>query len=154
LAFLSAFGFCWFHFRLFGGYGQALDPLPDPAGGVLGVLEALSPAQRRQAIPEGHQPFRRPTVEQLGELLRVGKGIERGCANGGSFFCGAKRGDGVVIVNRKRRHDRSPWRRALRGQHMNHSELLETQGNSEQNRRWRRNGDGVGPGRYLAAFGI
>ena len=34
----------------------------------------------------------------------------------------------VVIVNRKRRHDRSPWCHALRGHHIDHSDLLEKQG--------------------------
>ena len=42
---------------------------------------------------------------------------------------GGKRRDVVVAVDRKRRHDRSPWCHALRGHHMDHSEVLEKQGN-------------------------
>jgi hypothetical protein len=66
----------------------------------------------------------------------------KGCrARGGGLFCGAKRGDVVVAVNRKRAHNRSPWCHALRGHHMDRSEVIEKQGNSAENRRWRRAGD-------------
>src|SRR5208283_5198643 len=66
------------------------------------------------------------------------EGVERGGGCGGGLFCGAKRRDVVVAVNRKRRHNRSPWCHALRGHHMDHSGVLEKQGDSATNRGWRR----------------
>jgi hypothetical protein len=43
--------------------------------------------------------------------------------------------------------------RAYRGHHIDHSDLLEKQGNSAVNRRWRRAGDGVGIGRQMVPGG-
>ena len=51
------------------------------------------------------------------------------------------RRDVVVVVNRKRRHNRSPLCRALRGHDIHHPGAPNRQDNSEKNRRWRRNGD-------------
>jgi hypothetical protein len=49
------------------------------------------------------------------------------------------------------RHDRSPWCHALRGHDMDHSEVLEKQGDSSINRRWRTDGDGGRAGRQIAS---
>ena len=54
---------------------------------------------------------------------------------------GAKRCGGIFAVNRKRRHNLSPCRHALRGHDMNRSDLLEIQGPYSTNRQWRRTGD-------------
>jgi hypothetical protein len=135
-------------FRLLGlillrllGFAQALDALPDPGDRRLAVLEALHRRYARQAVPDGYQALGGPTGDQFRQFLLAGEGIERSGGCGGSLLCGAKRRDVVVVVNRKRRHNRSPWCHAYRGHHIDHSEVLEKQGNCAVNRRWRRGGD-------------
>src|SRR5215471_7868185 len=63
--------------------------------------------------------------DQSRQFLLAGEAIEQGCGCRGGFFGGAKRGDVVFVVNRKRRHDLSPSR-ALRGHDINHSERLKS----------------------------
>jgi hypothetical protein len=76
----------------------------------------------------------------------AGEGIERGGSGSGGFLGGAERGDVVFVVNREGRHVLSPWCHALRGHHMDHSEVLEKQGDWAINRPWRRIGDLLGAG--------
>src|SRR5664280_1868038 len=88
------------------------------------------------------------------EILLAGKGIEGAGGRGGGFFLGAERRDVVLLVDRKRRHNRSPWSHALRGHHMDHSGCAHKQANNAGNRLRRCNGDDSGPRPQLAAFGI
>ena len=121
---------------------SALRPLPGlwmrsqiRLAAVLAFLNDFTGSTPGRLFQMADQPFCRQTGDQFRELLRVGEIIEGGGAGCGGVFCRAKRGNRVFVVNRKRRHNRSPWCHGLRGHHMNHSELLEKQGNSEQNRR-------------------
>jgi hypothetical protein len=116
-----------------GGLAEALDACPDAAHGGLGALEARDSHHAREAVPDGHQALGRPDSGQLRQFLLAGEGIERGGSRSGGLFCGAKRRDVVFAVDGKRRHTRSPWCHALRGHHMDHSEVLETQGESATN---------------------
>jgi hypothetical protein len=59
-------------------------------------------------------------------------------------------GDVVVRVDRERFHNLSPCCRALGGHDIDHSEVLEKQGNLAVNRRRRRSGDG---GQTVAPMG-
>jgi hypothetical protein len=58
------------------------------------------------------------------------------------FLLRAERGDVVLLVDRKRLHNLSPWCRVVRGHDIDHSEVLEKQGDCAINRRRRRSGDG------------
>jgi hypothetical protein len=116
--------------------------LPDTASGGLGALETLRRLNARQAVPDGYEPLGGPAGDESRQLLLAGEGIggSGGC-RGGSRFCGPIRCDVVVAVNRKRRHNRSPlWCHALRGDHMDHSALLERQGNCSVNQTMAKNG--------------
>src|ERR1035438_10484103 len=81
------------------------------------------------------------------QFLLAGEGIERGGCRGGGILRSAKRRYVVFVVNREGRHVLSPWCHTLRGHHMNHSEVLEKQGDCAINRRWRRHSDGRTRGR-------
>src|SRR6266481_2387428 len=74
-----------FRFRLL-RLAQFLDALPDLARGGLGVLESLRRRHAWQAVPDCHQPVRRPSGDQLPEFLLAGEGIDRGCRRSGRNF--------------------------------------------------------------------
>ena len=95
LAVLSAFGSAG-RCKL-GDRGQALDALPDAAGGGLGGLEALHRLDARQAVPDGYQALRRPSLGKFREFLLAAEAVERGSGRGGGLFCGAKRRDVVLL---------------------------------------------------------
>src|ERR1039458_1766464 len=124
------FGLRGFRFGL-GSFAQALNPLPDTAGGGLGALEALHRNDPRQAVEGGYQALRRPTRYQFGQFFLAGERIERGLGGGGSLLGGGERADCVFGIDCERFHFESPWCRALRGHHMNPSEALESKGLSE-----------------------
>jgi hypothetical protein len=139
LAFLPAFGFA--------GSASGLAASPSPwirsqmRLAALLFLKRLHRGNARQAIPDAYQALGGPTGDQFRQFLLAGKSIERGGGCGGGLFCGAKRRDVVVVVNRKRRHNRSPWCHALRGHHMDHSGCAHRQANNAGNRERRWEGD-------------
>jgi hypothetical protein len=85
----------------------------------------------------------------LRQFFLAGEGFEGVGSRSGSLLLGSERTDVVFDVDGEN-HCESPLFRALCGHDINHSEVLETQGNSEINRRGRRVGD-AGP--HLAGFG-
>jgi hypothetical protein len=125
LACVAAFGFS--------DVAESLNACPDSADGRLGVL--------RQAVQDRQQAFGGPTRGQLCQVLLAGEAVEGRLHGGGGLFRGRKLHDFVRFVDRKSCHIRSPLATLCAASHMNPSEVLERQGNSEINLRWRRNGD-------------
>jgi hypothetical protein len=130
----------------FGWLAQALDTLPDPDDGRLRVLQLLNRLFASQAIQNRYQALRRPGGGQFRQLLLATERVERVFGGGSGLFRGRKRHDFILFVDRKSRHNRAPWGHALRGHHMDHSEVLEKQGDSSANRCWRTDGDGCAAG--------
>src|ERR1039458_6431007 len=124
------------------GVAQALDAVPDAAGGRLAALEALYGRYASQAVPNRDQSLRRPRLGQFRQFLLAAEAVEGGCGCGGGLVLVRKRHNFVRFVDGECLHCESPWCRALRGHHMNPSEALESKGLSEINLRWRRFSDG------------
>jgi hypothetical protein len=107
---------------------------------VLAVLNVSNRRYARQAVIDGNQAFLGPCAGELGQFLLAGEGFEGVGGRSGGLLGGGERADVVVGINGER-HFESPLFRALRGQHMDHSEVLEKQGDSSITRRWRWTGD-------------
>jgi hypothetical protein len=131
------------------------------AGSAAGLAASASPWMRSQmrlaaallflkrfAGSTPGRPFQIATIRSAGQLVT---------SPANSFWL-AKLSNGVVVaavassaepnavmlffsIDRKRFHSESPWCRAQRGHDMDHSDLLEKQGNCSANRRRRRTGD-------------
>jgi hypothetical protein len=96
-----------FRLRLL-GRAQPLNAGPDAADGGLVGLEALHRHHARQAVPDGHQAFRRPIGGVFGQFLLAAETIKGDSGCGGGLFCGAKRRDVVLFIDGESPHHHSP----------------------------------------------
>src|SRR5580700_9079303 len=91
-----------FRLRL-AGFAQALNAFPDAAGSGFGTLKLLYLGHARQAVPDGHQAFRRPAGHQCGEFLLAAEAVA-GDGAGRDLFGAGKRCNVVLFVNGESRH--------------------------------------------------
>jgi hypothetical protein len=124
---------------------QALEGLPNSGYGFVAILKLLHRLQigaesgdAGERIPDRHETVHGPARGQRPQRVLAGKRLP---ARGLGLMRVGECSDVVIGVDRKRRHNRSPWCHALRGRDMDHSEVLERQGDFAINRRGRRSGD-------------
>ena len=99
-----------------------------------GLGELFKRYNSGQAVSGAYQAFGGPARSQLRQFLLASENIEGVCEAAASSS-GGEPADCVLLINRKSRHLCFHLFRALRGRHMNHSQVLERQGFREMNLR-------------------
>jgi hypothetical protein len=129
----------WFPFRLrrcvnrFLRFSHALNAASELAGSSLRVLKRFGRRHSRQAVPNRDQTLGGPTGGQNREFVRSGKRLRAGSDYGLGLVRGGECGDVVFCIDGERRQSLISGAANPR-QDMDHSYLLEKQGNSDLNR--------------------
>jgi hypothetical protein len=116
--------------------------LPNPADSSLGALESLRRLHARQAVPDRQEPIGGPIGSQLRQFLFCRESLRAGANGNFGLVCGGESDYVVLGIDRKRCHFDLLFR-ADRGHDIDHSEVVEKQGNSARNQSMRRAGDDV-----------